>query len=109
MAALSTLAAIRPVAVRAIFDVRSAYPDVPIVGVGGVARGEHAVELLMAGANAIEIGTASFFDPTAPTRVLDELRQWCVNHGVARVGELIGAAQPAGSRRHEPPFEKVFT
>lgn len=101
--------AIRPVAVRAVFDVRAAFPHVPIVGVGGVARGEHAVELLMAGANAVEIGTASFFEPSAPTRVLAELRQWCVNHRVARVGELIGAAQPAGSTRHESTIEEAFT
>lgn len=84
--------AIRPVAVRAIYDVRVAYPDVPIVGVGGVARGEHAVELLLAGANAVEVGTATFFHPAAPARVLHELRDWCEAHDVTRVADLIGCA-----------------
>lgn len=84
--------AIRPVAVRAIYDVRVAYPDVPIVGVGGVARGEHAVELLLAGANAVEVGTATFFHPGAPARVLHELRDWCEAHDVTRVADLIGCA-----------------
>ena len=84
--------AIRPVAVRAIYDVRSAHPDVPIVGAGGVAAGEHAVELLLAGANAVEIGTATFFDPSAPARVLRELGNWCAAHGVTHVADLIGQA-----------------
>jgi dihydroorotate dehydrogenase (NAD+) catalytic subunit len=84
--------AIRPVAVRAIYDVRAAYPQAPIVGVGGVAKGVHAIELLMAGANAIEIGTASFFDPAAPTRVLAEVQEWCLTHGVARVSDIVGSA-----------------
>jgi dihydroorotate dehydrogenase (NAD+) catalytic subunit len=85
--------AIRPVAVRAIYESRKQYPTLPIVGAGGVAKGEHAVELLMAGANAVEIGTATFYDPTATLRVLGELRAWCASHGVSRVTELIGAAQ----------------
>lgn len=85
--------AIRPVAVRAIYESRKQYPTLPIVGAGGVAKGEHAVELLMAGANAVEIGTATFYDPTATLRILDELRDWCAAHGLSRVTELIGAAQ----------------
>lgn len=83
--------AIRPVAVRAIHDVRRAFPTCAIVGVGGVTRGEHAVELLMAGADAVQVGTASFYDPAAPVRVLDELGAWCAGHGVGRVAELSGS------------------
>ena len=83
--------AIRPVAVRAIADVRAAFPNAPIVGVGGVARGAHAVELLMAGANAVQVGTASFYDPGAVSRILDELHAWCVEHGVAAVSEISNA------------------
>jgi dihydroorotate dehydrogenase (NAD+) catalytic subunit len=86
--------AIRPVAVRAVYDTRREYPTLPIVGAGGVARGEHAVELLMAGANAVEVGTATFLDPAAPRRVADELAQWCVKHRVARLVDIIGSAQP---------------
>jgi dihydroorotate dehydrogenase (NAD+) catalytic subunit len=85
-------AAMHPVAVRAVYDVRAALPDLPIVGVGGVARGVDAAELLCAGAAAVQVGTASFADPRAPRRVLDELRVWCERHGVASVDELVGTA-----------------
>ena len=84
--------AIRPVAVRAIYETRRAHPDVPIVGAGGVAHGVDAVELLMAGANAVEVGTATFYEPAAPHRVLTELREWCTRHGIVTLDELIGAA-----------------
>jgi len=85
-------AAIRPVAVRAVYDCRQALPDAPIVGVGGVSTGAHAVELLMAGADAVQVGTATFFEPRAPVRVLQELGMWCVRHGVSNVRDLRGAA-----------------
>ena len=82
--------AIRPVAVRAVHDVCSAFPDAAVVGVGGVATGEHAVELLMAGASAVEVGTATFADPRAPARILAELERWCRRHGVSRAADLVG-------------------
>ena len=80
--------AIRPVAVRAIAEVRAAHPNAVIIGVGGVANGVHAAELLVAGADAVQVGTASFANPRAPARVLRELESWCAAHGVARVSEL---------------------
>jgi dihydroorotate dehydrogenase (NAD+) catalytic subunit len=83
--------AIHPVAVRAVHDVHAALPDLPIVGVGGVARGVDAIELIMAGASAVQVGTASFADPRSVGRVLDELDRWCADHGVASVAELRGA------------------
>jgi dihydroorotate dehydrogenase (NAD+) catalytic subunit len=85
-------AAIHPVAVRAVYDCRAAFPDAAIVGVGGVMSGADAVELLMAGANAVQVGTATFRDPRAPLRVLDELTTWCGKHGVRSVAELQGVA-----------------
>ena len=85
--------AIRPVAVRAVHDVSSAFPEAPVVGVGGVAAGEHAVELLLAGASAVQVGTATFADPRAPARILAELERWCARHGVARVADLVGRAR----------------
>jgi dihydroorotate dehydrogenase (NAD+) catalytic subunit len=66
--------AIHPVAVRAVHDVHAALPELPIVGVGGVASGWDATELLLAGATAVQVGTATFADPRAPARVLAELR-----------------------------------
>jgi dihydroorotate dehydrogenase (NAD+) catalytic subunit len=69
--------AIRPVALRAVNECRKAFPEAVIVGVGGIAKGIHAVEFLMAGANAMQVGTAHFYDPRAGLRVRDELAQWC--------------------------------
>jgi dihydroorotate dehydrogenase (NAD+) catalytic subunit len=83
-------AAIHPIAVRAVHDVHSALPELPIVGVGGVMTGTDAVELLLAGASAVQVGTATFADPRAPLRVLCELGEWCRRHGVHAVREIIG-------------------
>ena len=83
---------IHPVAVRTVFDVHAAFPDLPIIGVGGVANGRDAVELILAGASAVQVGTANFVDPRSSIRVLAGLRQWCNQHGVASVAELVGAA-----------------
>lgn len=83
--------AIHPVAVRAVWDVHQALPDLPIVGVGGVTNGETAVELLLAGARAVQVGTATFADPRAVEKVLDDLALWCRRHR-ASVDELIGGA-----------------
>jgi dihydroorotate dehydrogenase (NAD+) catalytic subunit len=84
--------ALHPVAVRAVYECRAAFPAAPIVGSGGVASGEDAVELLMAGASAVQVGTATLADPRAPARVLRQLRRWCRHHGVRKVSELVGAA-----------------
>ncbi|MHB8466314.1 MAG: dihydroorotate dehydrogenase [Acidimicrobiales bacterium] len=84
--------AIHPVAVRAVYQCRAAYPDAGIVGVGGVARAVDAVELLRAGANAVQVGTATFADPRAPARVLAGVRRWCAHSRTPRVADLIGAA-----------------
>lgn len=83
--------AIRPVAVRAVYQCRRAFPEAPIVGVGGVARGEHAAELMVAGANAVQVGTATFAEPRATTRVRDELTTWCATHRIGRVADLTGS------------------
>jgi dihydroorotate dehydrogenase (NAD+) catalytic subunit len=83
--------AIHPVAVRAVHDVHAALPDLPIVGVGGVARGTDAAELLLAGASAIQVGTATFADPRAPARVLDELAQWAARTGRRSIAYTVGA------------------
>ncbi|MEM9606108.1 MAG: dihydroorotate dehydrogenase [Actinomycetota bacterium] len=94
--------AIRPVAVRAIHDTVAEHPDLPVVGVGGVAKAEHAVELLMAGARAVQVGTATFADPDAPTTVLDDLVSWCERHGVRSIHEVIGAVhRPVHDDREE--------
>jgi dihydroorotate dehydrogenase (NAD+) catalytic subunit len=108
--------AIRPVAVRAVHDCRAAFPATGIVGVGGVCRGVDAVELLMAGADAVEVGTATFRDPRAPLRVLRGVERWCRRHGVASVRDIVGAvhhpaapdaAGAAAGRVPPPPHAPV--
>ncbi|SUZ97956.1 uncharacterized protein METZ01_LOCUS50810, partial [marine metagenome] len=84
--------AIRPVAVRAVFDTHEAHPTLPIIGVGGIAAAEDAVQFLLAGASAVQVGTATFADPAAPAKVLHDLGRWCDRHGVRSVSELVGAA-----------------
>ncbi len=85
-------AAIHPVAVRAVFDVHAAFPDVSLIGLGGVLSGADAIELIMAGASAVGVGTATFADPRACERILTQTRRWCHDHGVASVAEILGAA-----------------
>ncbi len=84
--------AVHAVAVRAVFDVRAAYPEAAIVGVGGVMCGEDAIELMMAGADAVQVGSATFRDPRAPLRILRQVERWCARHGVRRLSEVKDAA-----------------
>ncbi len=85
-------AAMHPVAVRAVYDVHEAAPQLPIIGVGGATTGADVVEFLLAGAAAVEVGTATFADPRAPRRILTEFEKWCERHDVSSVAELIGGA-----------------
>jgi dihydroorotate dehydrogenase (NAD+) catalytic subunit len=82
--------AIKPVALRMVWQVASAV-TVPVIGVGGIVTGEDAVEFLLAGAVAVQVGTANFVDPTATLRVIDGITEYCALHGISRVRELIGA------------------
>ena len=84
--------AIRPVAVRAIYQVHAAMPKVPILGMGGVASGRDALELILAGASGISVGTASFGNPEAPIKVQRELAELLVARGFNSLREAIGFA-----------------
>jgi dihydroorotate dehydrogenase (NAD+) catalytic subunit len=84
---------LHPVAVRAVLECASAHPGVPIIGTGGVRTGRDAVEMLLAGAAAVGVGTATFAEPRAMLRILSELERFCVRHGVRRVRDLVGAAR----------------
>jgi dihydroorotate dehydrogenase (NAD+) catalytic subunit len=88
--------AIKPIALRAVHDVHTAHPTLPIVGTGGVASGRDAAEMLLAGASAVGVGTVTFAEPRAAVRILRELRAWCTRHGVTAVRELTG-----GMRDHD--------
>ncbi len=87
--------AIKPVALRAVWEVSRALPGVPIIGVGGIRTGADALQFIAAGASAIQVGTAIFNDPCAPVRVLKELREELATRGIAKVSEAIGLAHPS--------------
>ncbi|MBA3266263.1 MAG: dihydroorotate dehydrogenase [Nocardioidaceae bacterium] len=84
--------AVRPVAVRAVWQVANALPGIPLIGVGGIRTGADALEFLVAGASAVQVGTAIFNDPGAPIRVLRELRTELASRGFARVSSAVGFA-----------------
>jgi dihydroorotate dehydrogenase (NAD+) catalytic subunit len=85
--------ALKPIALRIVYDVARAV-RIPVIGCGGVSNGEDALEFLMAGASAVQVGTATFANPRAPLDVLDELTEWLRCNGVADVRDIVGCALP---------------
>jgi len=84
--------AIKPIGVRCVYDIAQAV-DIPIIGVGGVTTGEDAIEYFMAGASAVQIGSAVYYrGPEVFTSVCDEIKTWMKHHGYTTITELIGAA-----------------
>jgi dihydroorotate dehydrogenase (NAD+) catalytic subunit len=84
--------AIRPVAVRAIWQVHSEMPNLPILGMGGVRSGADALEMILAGASAVSIGTSIFNDPSAPWRIQREVREELGNRGFSKLTDAVGYA-----------------
>jgi dihydroorotate dehydrogenase (NAD+) catalytic subunit len=84
--------AIRPVIVRMVFQCARAV-RIPIIGCGGIMKAEDAVEYLLAGATAVQVGTASFLDPAAMIGIIDGLAAYCERHGIARIADLTGAVR----------------
>ena len=91
--------AIRPVALRAVWQVHEAMPDVSIVGVGGIRTGRDALEFMLAGACAIQVGTVIFNDPSAPIRIVHELADELAGRGFAKAADAVGLAHLARSGR----------
>ena len=90
--------AIRPVALRCVYQVHAALPTMPILGMGGVRTGADALAFLAAGASAVSVGTAVFGDPGAPMRIVHELSAELASRGIGSVSDVIGAAhRPAGT------------
>ena len=81
---------VKPVALRMVYQVAKAV-KIPVVGLGGISSAHDAIEFLMAGATAIEIGTANFLDPTVTIKVRDGINDWLERHGCSSVNEIIGA------------------
>jgi dihydroorotate dehydrogenase (NAD+) catalytic subunit len=84
--------AIKPLALRLVWETARAV-EIPVIGCGGIVDGQDAVEFILAGASAIQVGTASFRDPYAAVRVVEELTEYCEAAGVTELSELVGAVQ----------------
>ena len=82
--------AIRPIALRMVWEVRKALPGIPIFGMGGIESVENVLEFLVAGANAVQIGTANFRDPSLAGRLVSQLDAWCDDQRVTHVADLVG-------------------
>lgn len=87
---------VHPIAVRAIYEVAANVPGLPIVGAGGVTNGWEAIELMLAGASAVQVGTASFAEPRAMSRIQREMIQWAKRHQVSDWSEIVGLAHRGG-------------
>jgi dihydroorotate dehydrogenase (NAD+) catalytic subunit len=85
--------AIKPVALRMVWQVHRALPELPVIGMGGVMDAGDAVEFMLAGASVVAVGTANFVDPTAAGRVVDGIREYCVRHEVEHIADIVGALE----------------
>jgi len=84
--------AIKPIAVRMVYDAAHAV-RIPVIGMGGISTPEDVIEYILAGASAVQIGTASYWDPCATEKIVDGVEQWCRDHHVTRIADLIGGMQ----------------
>ncbi len=81
--------AIKPIALRMVYDAAHAV-NIPVIGMGGISTAADVVEFMLAGATAVQIGTASYWDPCATEKIVDDLQRWCVDHTIPRIADLIG-------------------
>ena len=84
--------AIKPIAVRMVYDAAHAV-KIPVIGMGGISTPEDVIEYMLAGATAVQIGTASYWDPCATEKIVDGIEQWCRDHHVTRIEDLVGGMQ----------------
>ena len=100
--------AIRPVAVRCVWQIRQAFPDLPIIGMGGIRTGHDAMEFILAGANAVSVGTVVFHDPSAPMRIHEELQQALIERSFSSVGQAVSYAhRPADVPPEEADYDFI--
>ncbi len=85
--------AVFPLAVRMVWQVANAV-KIPVIGMGGIDSGKAAIEMMMAGARAVQVGGAIFTDPYAPVRIIEEMNQWLDEHGVADINDIVGCVEP---------------
>ena len=84
--------AIKPIAVRMVYEASKSV-KIPVIGMGGISTAADVIEFMLAGASAVQIGTASYWDPRATEKIVSELEHWCKDHEIARISELTGAVQ----------------
>jgi dihydroorotate dehydrogenase (NAD+) catalytic subunit len=84
--------AIKPIALRMVYEASHSV-DIPVIGMGGITTGEDVIEFMLAGAAAVEVGTANYFDPCATERIVGDLERWCIEHRVKAVTDLIGGLE----------------
>jgi len=82
--------AIKPIALRMVYDVSKAV-NIPVIGMGGIATAADVIEFMLAGATAVQVGTASYWDPCATEKIVSDVEQWCVEHKVDQIASLTGA------------------
>src|ERR1700745_657083 len=82
--------AIKPIAVRMVYDAAQSV-KIPVIGMGGISTAKDILEVMLGGATAVQIGTASYWDPCATEKIVDELQEWCREHHVAKLADLTGA------------------
>jgi dihydroorotate dehydrogenase (NAD+) catalytic subunit len=82
--------AVKPIAIRCVYQVSRAIPDVPIIGQGGISSGTDVAEFMLAGASAVAVGTANFIEPTASVRIISELREYLMRKRIRDVSQLVG-------------------
>jgi dihydroorotate dehydrogenase (NAD+) catalytic subunit len=82
--------AIKPIAVRMVYEASKSV-QIPVIGMGGISTAADVIEFMLAGASAVQVGTASYWDPRATEKIVGELGRWCAEHEVARIAELTGA------------------
>jgi len=81
--------AIKPIAVRMVYDAAHAV-KIPVIGMGGISTATDVIEFMLAGATAVQIGTASYWDPCATEKIVDALHQWCREHEVKKLSDFVG-------------------
>ena len=81
--------AIKPIAVRMVYDAAHAV-NIPVIGMGGISTAADVIEFMLAGASAVEMGTASYWDPCATEKIVDELQEWCEDHDITKLRDLTG-------------------
>jgi len=85
--------AIKPIAVRMVYEASKSV-QIPVIGMGGISTAADVIEFMLAGATAVQVGTANYWDPRATEKIINELGRWCAQHEVAHIAELTGGMAP---------------